>query len=414
MRLDDMSVKELKAELVKLGLAVNGLKAELVERLRAALVERGNSPGDVESIRFRPEAAGGDVGMQLRSGAREAAGTADAAVEEEETLVATAGDDMIGQMAARISQLAEIVASSERAMQQLYQQQQMHGQRVDSLDEGMRQANSAVGAALTGLEHIRSRGGNAEGREAVKLPTYDGSTSWAVYRIQFDAAMRCNRWSEERAATFLALALRGSAAGVLHAETAGGGALMLEGILAALDLRFGDAHLQQVHGLALRGRKQEAGEGLQELFADIDRLARLAYPGADAVMLGTMIVDSFANAIIDRDVQLAVRTCGKATPSAILAHALTYEAAKVAAGAVSGGGAHRVRGIVSDASSDGPGSGPMEQERGNRRDSRLRCWRCGEPGHLRWQCRRDAVGDGAVEGGWRSGNEDQSATRADC
>lgn len=132
--------------------------------------------------------------MQLRSGTREAVGTADvstrvvsgvaeAAVAEEEMLVATAGDDMIGQMAARISQVAEIVASSERAMQQLYQQQQMHGQRDDSLDEGVRKANSAVGAVLTGLEHIRSRGVNAEGREAVKLPTYDGTTSWAVYRI---------------------------------------------------------------------------------------------------------------------------------------------------------------------------------------------------------------------------------------
>lgn len=85
------------------------------------------------------------------------------------------------QTATRISQLAEIVASSERAMEQLCHRQQMHDQRVDCLNEGVRKANSAMGAALTGLEHIRSRGGVSEGREAVKLPTYDETTSRAIY-----------------------------------------------------------------------------------------------------------------------------------------------------------------------------------------------------------------------------------------
>ncbi|XP_055887459.1 uncharacterized protein LOC129926588 [Biomphalaria glabrata] len=51
----------------------------------------------------------------------------------------------------------------------------------------------------------------------MKAPVFDGSLSWSMYKKQFDAAAKVNKWnSEEEKATSLVLSLRGKASELLQ------------------------------------------------------------------------------------------------------------------------------------------------------------------------------------------------------
>ena len=49
-----------------------------------------------------------------------------------------------------------------------------------------------------------------------KAPSFNGSTHWATYYRQFEAAARLNNWTEEEKGLSLVLALKGPAAEVIH------------------------------------------------------------------------------------------------------------------------------------------------------------------------------------------------------
>ncbi|GFT47118.1 uncharacterized protein TNCV_3747661 [Trichonephila clavipes] len=71
----------------------------------------------------------------------------------------------------------------------------------------------------------------------VKLSTYDGKTSWEVYKTQFSIISEANGWTEGAKACQLAASLRGEAAEVLQTlpDTE---RLNLNSLYNALDLRF--------------------------------------------------------------------------------------------------------------------------------------------------------------------------------
>ncbi|XP_018576721.1 golgin subfamily A member 6-like protein 22 [Anoplophora glabripennis] len=50
----------------------------------------------------------------------------------------------------------------------------------------------------------------------IKPPTYDGTTSWTMYRRQFDAAADANGWDNQEKATALVISLRGAALELLQ------------------------------------------------------------------------------------------------------------------------------------------------------------------------------------------------------
>ncbi|KAJ8960146.1 hypothetical protein NQ318_003866 [Aromia moschata] len=50
----------------------------------------------------------------------------------------------------------------------------------------------------------------------LKPPTYDGQSSWSMYRRQFEAAARANGWTSQEMATSLVISLRGQALEILQ------------------------------------------------------------------------------------------------------------------------------------------------------------------------------------------------------
>jgi hypothetical protein len=83
---------------------------------------------------------------------------------------------------------------------------------------------------------VGSRIGN-DARRA-KPPKFDGSTSWAMFRRQFETVADHNCWTSWEKATYLIAALQGQACDVLHGVPRG--ATYKEAI-EALEDRFGDS-----------------------------------------------------------------------------------------------------------------------------------------------------------------------------
>jgi DNA repair exonuclease SbcCD ATPase subunit len=134
----------------------------------------------------------------------------------------------------------------------------------------------------THLEDLEARtrraGGSSAGANAdkVKPPKFDGSTSWAVFHRQFDAAAAHNDLTSREKAAHLLSVLQGQAADVLHSVPAGAS---YEDFVGALQDRFGDHQLAAAYRSRLKARVQTGGETLQEFAAAIEQLAHRALVG---------------------------------------------------------------------------------------------------------------------------------------
>jgi hypothetical protein len=132
---------------------------------------------------------------------------------------------------------------------------------------------------LAALEtRTRRAGGSSAGTNAdkVKPPKFDGSTSWVVFRRQFDAAAIHNDWTPREKAGHLLSVLQGQAADVLHSVPA---EESYEDIVGALQDRFGDHQLAAAYRSHLKARVQTGGETLQEFTAAVEQLAHGALVG---------------------------------------------------------------------------------------------------------------------------------------
>ncbi|GBM62527.1 Retrovirus-related Pol polyprotein from transposon 297 [Araneus ventricosus] len=104
-------------------------------------------------------------------------------------------------------------------------------------------------------------------RSTIKPLTFDGQTSWTVFKTQFDVVSSTNGWTDFVKASQLVALLRGSAAEVLQGIPADK-LTDLTTIEKALESRFGDSHLMQFYKTELKTRRQKPGESLQVLAAD--------------------------------------------------------------------------------------------------------------------------------------------------
>ncbi|GBM62200.1 hypothetical protein AVEN_189411-1 [Araneus ventricosus] len=113
-------------------------------------------------------------------------------------------------------------------------------------------------------------------RPTVKSLTFDGQTSWTVFKTQFDVVSSANGWNNRVKASQLVVSLRGSAAEVLQGIPTDK-LTDLTTIESALEAQFGDSHLTQFYRTELKTRRQKPGESLRVLAADVERLMSLAY-----------------------------------------------------------------------------------------------------------------------------------------
>ncbi|GBN39175.1 hypothetical protein AVEN_88910-1 [Araneus ventricosus] len=143
-------------------------------------------------------------------------------------------------------------------------------------------------------------------RPTVRSLTFDGQTSWTVFKTQFDVVSSANGWNNFVKASQLVTSLRGSAAEVLPGIPSDK-LTDLTTIENALEALFGDSHLTQFYRTELKTRPQKPGESLQALAADVKRLMSLAYAECPMDVRESLAVQFFVDAIRDEDTQLCTR-----------------------------------------------------------------------------------------------------------
>ncbi|KAJ8962559.1 hypothetical protein NQ318_000952 [Aromia moschata] len=90
----------------------------------------------------------------------------------------------------------------------------------------------------------------------LKPPTYDGQSSWAMYRRQFEAAAKANGWTSQEMATSLVISLRGQALEILQSipeEQQND----YDRIIGALEIRYGHKYLRQVYQSQIKIQEPE-------------------------------------------------------------------------------------------------------------------------------------------------------------
>ncbi|GBN03735.1 hypothetical protein AVEN_45758-1 [Araneus ventricosus] len=143
-------------------------------------------------------------------------------------------------------------------------------------------------------------------RPTIKSLTFDGQTSWTVFKTQFDVVSSTNGWTDFVKASQLVASLRGSAAEVLQGIPADK-LTDLTTNETALESRFGDSHLTQFYRTELKTRRQKPGESLQELAANVERLMSLAYAECPLDVRESLAAQYFVDAIRDEEKQLSTR-----------------------------------------------------------------------------------------------------------
>ena len=139
----------------------------------------------------------------------------------------------------------------------------------------------------------------------IKPTSYDGSSCWNDYAVQFEMLSEMNGWGDEVKAMYLAANLRGSAQCVLgdldddsrHDYTA---------LVTALNNRFGSNNQKELFRVQLKNRQRKREETLPELAQAIRRLTRLAYPSATYVLRETLSQEHFIDALSDGEIRWRV------------------------------------------------------------------------------------------------------------
>ena len=180
------------------------------------------------------------------------------------------------------------------------------------------------GADRSSLDADPAVAGAAAGLRTIRPTPYDGRTSWDAYKMQFNMLSELNGWSDAEKVTYFAINLKGSALTVLS-NLPEPQRRDYPSLTAALDARFGVAHLTELNRVQLRNRSWRREEGLPELAEDVERLTRLAYPGADVAMVETLARDQFINALPSQDMQLHLRQLCPTSIRQALQHALELE-----------------------------------------------------------------------------------------
>ncbi|GBO24268.1 Retrovirus-related Pol polyprotein from transposon 297 [Araneus ventricosus] len=161
-------------------------------------------------------------------------------------------------------------------------------------------------------------------RPTVKPLTFDGQTSWTVFKTRFDVVSSTNGWTDFVKACQLVASFRGSAAEVLQGIPADK-LTDLTTIEKALESRFGDSHLTQFYRTELKteARRKPSRNGC--------RCGTTNEPGLRRVPLDvreSLSAQYFVDASRDEDMQHSTRLMGAKDLKSSLAYSIKYDAAR--------------------------------------------------------------------------------------
>jgi hypothetical protein len=160
----------------------------------------------------------------------------------------------------------------------------------------------------------------------VEPPTFNGNTSWSVFRRQFKTITEHNHWSDKKS-TYLITALKGRAVDVLHGIPTN---MNYEGTLQALEDWFGDQHFAASYRCQLT-TTQEAGESLQDFAMEIEQLTHRAYPTLPEEHVWREAGRAFAYGVADPDIKIQLLLGGEKKVNEAVRQALELQAVLVAA-----------------------------------------------------------------------------------
>ncbi|KFM62548.1 hypothetical protein X975_20006, partial [Stegodyphus mimosarum] len=164
---------------------------------------------------------------------------------------------------------------------------------------------------------------------SLKLSTYDGKTSWQVYKTQFSIVAEANGWDSQAKACHLAASLRADAADILQTLPENK-RLDFEALSDALELRFGEKCLKDYSRLQLKSRQQKPMETLQELATDVERLSPLAFSECPTETREILSLQYFIDGIRDPEIQQALRMADVKDIKSALVYAMKFEVAQQA------------------------------------------------------------------------------------
>ncbi|GFX66134.1 hypothetical protein TNCV_4102741 [Trichonephila clavipes] len=231
-------------------------------------------------------------------------------------------------------------------------------------------------------------------KPSIKLSTYDGKSSWQVYKTQFSIVTDANQWDSQTKACQLAVSLRADAADILQTlpETQ---RLDFDALVNALELRFEKKCVKDYSRLQLKSRQQKVSETLQELATDVERLSHLAFSDCPTEVREVLALQYFIDGVRDPEIQKALRMADLKDLKGALVFAMKFEAAQQATRK----DRHPIRAVNESDTSNSSVERLERQMRSflNRVESlmsqkadgkkTLKCWTCGREGHLQRSCR---------------------------
>ncbi|GBL74018.1 hypothetical protein AVEN_230933-1 [Araneus ventricosus] len=267
-------------------------------------------------------------------------------------------------------------------------------EKIEDVQSVKREIGEVKGEVERKIEEVEDKiQGKIE--PTVKSLTFDGQTSWTVFKTQFDVVSSANGWNNYVKASQLVASLRRSAAEVLQGIPSDK-LTDLTTIESALEARFGDSHLTQFYRTELKTRLQKPGESLRVLAADVERLMSLAYAECPQDVRDSLAAQYFVDANRDEDTQHATRLMDVKDLKSALAYSMKYEAAKTVSKT-----SRNVRSIEIE---DGTGKEKDEKfdcfletlekllnshvarKKTPRRNPNVTCWKCNKKGHLQREC----------------------------
>jgi hypothetical protein len=324
-----------------------------------------------------------------------------------ERIVVEMKEEVLERVGWQVQQVEQKVSNIEQQVQQVREECRLEIQKLRQENE--REKGMPLQSTLLDLSMASATAGSARSCPQQKAPIFDGRTTWEAYAAQFEIIAEINGWNEAERAQFLVSALRGGTLNTLSNLNVGQRRNYGE-LVRAFKRRYGASGQPELAKSKLRARAQRRDEKLPELAEDVERLTRLAYPDVNEETLDSLAMDQFLDALRDEDVRKEVlmsRPTGlrQALETAIQVESIssykrpasrlvrsaaiedhTEEEIKCAA----------IRTPTRDPIQDDP-KFLMKEILSELRSWKLtkrpeiKCWRCGENGHIQAQCNKDQL-----------------------
>jgi hypothetical protein len=261
---------------------------------------------------------------------------------------------------------AKLTETIEKTQMELLTTEVSFDARTRKLQEDLTETKNKLQARL---EAVETRTERVAGTSIIQPPTFNGNTTWSVFRRQFEIVAGHNRWSDREKSTYLITALKGRALDVLYGIPT---STTYEETLQALEDRFGDQHFSAAYRCQLTTGTQKAGASLQDFATAIEQLAHRAYPTLPEDHIRRETGRAFAYGVKDSDIKIQLLLGGEKAVNEALGQALELQAVLVA---------------------PRPHQNNTNTYRGNRSPPTRRkdaqqsgCWSCGEAGHFQSNC----------------------------